>query len=131
MSAPSVPIVLDKEYRLRFDDTDLVVIEEKLGCGIIRLFQPDKVGLSVARVLVWRGLHTEKDNGDLVHTFPQTTAGLTEAQKFVMDYVQTEQVSLGSVFDKLAYGLAASLGMKIVGADKGSPTSEEVTGKNP
>jgi hypothetical protein len=112
MSVPSVPIVLDKEYRLRFGQSDLIAIEEKLG-SVFTLFSPEKMGFSTARVLVWRGLYNETEKGDLVHMFPMTPAGLEQAGEFVLTYVQTKGTFL-ELFDQMAPGLGMAIGTKKV-----------------
>lgn len=127
MTTPSVPIVLDKEYRLRFGQPDLLSIEEKLG-PVFSLFQQDKMGFNTARVLVWRGLHNEVDGGALVHVFPLTPKGLEQAGDLVMAYTQ-EIGTYPELFDKLAPGFMAALGFGKKKNDDGS--SGEVTGKNP
>jgi len=116
MSLPSVPIVLDKEYRLRFGQSDLIAIEEKLG-SVFTLFSADKMGFNVARLLIWRGLYQETEKGELVHVFPMTPVGLEQAGEFVLTYVQTEG-SFPMLFDKLAPGFGAAIGFKKGGDSK-------------
>jgi hypothetical protein len=127
MNLPSVPIVLDKEYRLRFGQPDLISIEEKLG-PVFSLFTQEKIGFNTARVMVWRGLHNETDNGALVHVFPLTPKGLEQAGDLVMMYTQ-EIGTYPELFDKLAPGFMAALGFGRIKNENES--SEEVTGKNP
>lgn len=129
MTIPSVPIVLDKEYRLRFGQLDLIAIEEKLG-PVFTLFTPEKLGISVARVLVWRGLHRETERGELVHVFPMTTKGLEAAGDFVLAYVQEGGGTFPELFDKLAPGFAAAIGLKPAGTGGTEEEPQETTGKN-
>lgn len=117
MPAPSVPIVLDKEYRLLFNQADIIAIEEKMGCGSNHLFRQEMIGLRVGGLLIWRGLREESRDGDLLHVFQQTPDGLKDAGKYVIEYIRRSGSTYPELFDKLAPAFADALGINLLGPE--------------
>lgn len=117
MSLPSDPIVLDKEYRLRFSQQDIITIEEKMGCGSNHLFRKEMIGLRVGRLLIWRGLREEGRDGDFPCVFQQTPEGLDDAGKFVIAYIRSSGLTYPDLFDKLAPAFADAIGINILGVE--------------
>jgi hypothetical protein len=117
MSLPSVPIVLNKEYRLLFNQTDIIAIEERLGCGSNHLFRKEMIGLRAGRLLLWRGLREESKEGNLSYVFGQTPEGLDDAGQFIVEYIRSSGSTYPDLFDKIAPAFADALGINILGPE--------------
>ena len=50
-----------KEYTLRYDINSISDLEDKVGKGLFTMIQPEKIGISTCRALLWAGIkHTNK-----------------------------------------------------------------------
>jgi len=48
--------VEDKEYSLRYNFNSICELEEKAGVGLNGLFNQEKAGLNMIRLVIWAGL---------------------------------------------------------------------------
>jgi hypothetical protein len=97
MTVRSVPVHLDKDYDLRFEQDDVIACEEELKMGYTFFFRVEKLddslipttlSLKLLRSLIHHGLRNRTDTGMLVYAIPQTPEGARQAGNLIQVYKQ-------------------------------------------
>ena len=97
MTVRSVPLHLDRDYDLRFEQDDMIACEEELRMGYVHFFRVERVednfipttlSLKLLRTLIHHGLRNKTDTGGFVYALPQTPEGAQQAGNLIQIYKQ-------------------------------------------
>jgi len=89
----SVPVEMaGKDYELRFEQPDVIALEDDLKIGYVFLFRmeqgvPVYLSLKLVRALIHRGLKVRDDRGKFRYAFPQGPKGADEAGAVIEQYI--------------------------------------------
>lgn len=91
----SVPLhISGKDYELRFEQPDVIAIEEELKIGYIFLFEvrDDKtvtfLSFRLVRSLIHRGLRVRNAKGEFEYAFSQGATGANDAGDLIEKYLE-------------------------------------------